>query len=361
MKKTGNGLGYFVLTVILVMAAVAYFFGWNIDAKLHPETAAESIEELSRMIDEQIDSGEQSGDFYVKNISKDEIDNINEYICCLNGSVYKYSILEKPSSDIMKVRMIYNLSDNYYVYKMYRCNESPEDTPETAKELYEKVVEILESLISPGMSDYEKELAIHDYIVKNCEYGYPDSNKENAYTTYGALIDKKAVCNGYAEAMALLLTCVDIENDIMTGTADGELHAWNRVCLDGNWYQLDATWDDPIPDRGDFAGHMYFNVTDDVMDDTHTWTEGDFEKCTSWNYNYFYYNNLICNSVGFSTAVTNLAYRDMYGTMEIVLTDYSDSYDMSFLASVSGIESVAYSEDTYGDYELLTIYLNQKE
>jgi hypothetical protein len=47
--------------------------------------------------------------------------------------------------------------------------------------------------------------------------------------------------------------------------------------------------------------------------------------------------------------------------MEIVLTDYSDNYDMSFLANINGVESVAYSEEAYGDYDILTIYLNQKE
>ena len=78
-------------------------------------------------------------------------------------------------------------------------------------------------------------------------------------------MQNKAVCNGYAEAMALLMTCVGIENQIVTGTADNELHAWNQVCLDGNWYQVDATWDDPLPDRGVFAGHEYFNVTDEIM------------------------------------------------------------------------------------------------
>jgi transglutaminase/protease-like cytokinesis protein 3 len=154
---------------------------------------------------------------------------------------------------------------------------------------------------------------------------------------------------------------VDIENDIMTGTADGELHAWNRVLLDGDWYQLDATWDDPIPDRGDFAGHTYFNVTDDIMDDTHTWVEENFEECTSWKYNYFEYNNLICNNAEFTSVVTSLAYRDRNGVMEIVLTDYDDNYDMSFLAGINGIESVAYSEEDYGDYDMLTIYLNQNE
>jgi hypothetical protein len=361
MRRIANGLISFLLTVVLISVLAMYFFGWSIDAKLHPENVAESLSELALMIDEQIDAGESGGDFYVKNISKDDIENINEYVCCLNGSVYKYSVLEKPASDIMKVRLIYNLSDNYYVYRLYKYNEDSEDMPDTARTLYDKVCEILERLILPGMSDYEKELAIHDYIVTNCEYGYPDTDRENAYTTYGALIDKKAVCNGYAEAMALLLSCVDVENDIMTGTADGDLHAWNRVKLDGKWYQLDVTWDDPIPDRGDFAGHTYFNVTDDVMDDSHVWTGDNFEPCTSWDYNYFAYNNLICNNAGFQTEITKLANMDLNGQIEIVLTDYSDDYDMSFFANIIGVESVAYSEDPYGDYELLTIYLNQKE
>ena len=43
----------------------------------------------------------------------------------------------------------------------------------------------------------------------------------------------------------------------MIGTADEIDHAWNLVELDGKWYHLDATWDDPMPDQGEDALHQY--------------------------------------------------------------------------------------------------------
>ena len=359
-EKKKNEITIFLVILILSAVAVSYFYGWDIGAKLHPDQTAYSLVELTKLVNEQIEAGKTEGDFYVKGISDDEIFNINEYICCLYGSVYKYSILEKNKGG-MKIRLIYDISDNYYVYRRYKYDEPIPASATTAQRLYEEVTKVIETIIKPDMTDYEKELAIHDYLVTTCEYGYTDASKEYAYRAYGALIQHKAVCNGYAEAMALLLECVDIENDIMTGTALGELHAWNRVCLDGKWYQVDATWNDPVPDRGKFAGHMYYNVTDDVMDDTHTWERDGYEVCDSWDYNYFEKNSLICNKSGFESNVTGLAYRDKTGMMEIVVTDYNDDYDMSFLSDISGIENVAYSQDVYGDYDIITVQLNSEE
>lgn len=360
MKREKNGITVFLVILIVAVIFISYFWGWDIGAKLHPDQTAYSLIELTQLVNEQINSGKEQGDFYIQGITKEEIDNINEYLCCLYGSVYKYSILEKTRTG-MKIRLIYNISDNYYVYRRYKYNEPIPASAPTAQKLYEEVVKVIETIIKPGMTDYEKELAIHDYLVVNCEYGYTEASQEYAYRAYGALIQNKAVCNGYAEAMALLLECVDVQNDIMTGTALGELHAWNRVCLDGKWYQVDATWDDPVPDRGSFAGHMYFNVTDDVMDDTHIWINENYEACDSWDYNYFQKNNLICNRSGFESNITGLAYRDLNGMMEIVVTDYSDNYDMNFLSNINGVENVAYSQDAYGDYEIITVHLNTKE
>lgn len=91
---------------------------------------------------------------------------------------------------------------------------------------------------------------IHDYLIDNLEY---DQNYESvgSYTIYGALVDKKCVCEGYARAFKYLADMAGINNILMQGTAinsEGhtENHAWNAVYLKGAWYLIDTTWDDPI-------------------------------------------------------------------------------------------------------------------
>ncbi len=346
-----------VLAVIIIL--VFYFFNFRIGSYLHPDQTAYDMPELTQMVTNQIDSGKKSGVFYVSGITENDIANINENICSMNGVVEQYAITEK-SRDGMRITLRYEISDNYYVYQKYvNGMEIPSDHARAYK-LYDKVTEVLAQIIEPGMSEYEMELAIHDYIVKNCKYGYIDTSKDYAYRAYGALVQKTAVCNGYAEAMALLMTCVGIENRIVTGTADEELHAWNQVCLDGAWYQVDATWDDPLPDRGTFAGHAYFNVDDEIMDVNHDWKRDNFPKCDSDAYNYFTKNDLICDSEDFKKLLTDTALHNATAKMEVVVTDYVDDFDYSFMREVGSVQYFQYMNEPYGKYDLITIYLNQR-
>lgn len=99
-------------------------------------------------------------------------------------------------------------------------------------------------------NNYKKIMTIHDYIIDNIEY---DSTYEalGTYSLYGAFIGKTCVCEGYAKSLKYLANSINIECEIMQGTATNstgktESHAWNCIKLDGNWYLMDTTWDDPI-------------------------------------------------------------------------------------------------------------------
>ena len=107
--------------------------------------------------------------------------------------------------------------------------------------------EVLSSLTS---SSYKNIKIIHDYLVDNIEYD-ETYNGNGTYSIYGALIEKKCVCEGYAKAFKYLANSAGIECEMVQGTATNssgvtEKHAWNCVNLDGTWYYIDATWDDPI-------------------------------------------------------------------------------------------------------------------
>ena len=99
-------------------------------------------------------------------------------------------------------------------------------------------------------NEYQNIRFIHDYLVNSIEY---DTSYQaiGSYNIYGALIERKCVCEGYAKAFKYLVNCAGIECEIMQGTATNstgqtEKHAWNCVKLEENWYAVDPTWDDPI-------------------------------------------------------------------------------------------------------------------
>lgn len=153
----------------------------------------------------------------------------------------------------------------------------------TQLELFDKYCDILGSCTSKSYTEYENELAIHDYIVSNVEY---DEKNTDAVTAYDALIKGKAVCSGYQESFKTLLDMLKIENIAVNGTANDENHAWNLVKLDGIWYHVDTTWDDPIGGDGTVS-HKYFNVSDADMALDHIWNEENYPKATGGAYAYY--------------------------------------------------------------------------
>ena len=101
-----------------------------------------------------------------------------------------------------------------------------------------------------GYSEYDKIKKVHDWLVYNLKYDteYKNSNRHNVY---GALLEKQVVCEGYARTFKYILDGLGIENVLVSGEGTNssgvtESHAWNYVRLDGKWYAVDVTWDDPI-------------------------------------------------------------------------------------------------------------------
>lgn len=97
-----------------------------------------------------------------------------------------------------------------------------------------------------GDTMYDKVKSIHDYL---CEITTYDSSAAHGHSAYGALIDGRAVCEGYAEAFKLICDANGIDCILVIGEADNSQstggHMWNYVRMDdGLWYAVDCTWDD---------------------------------------------------------------------------------------------------------------------
>lgn len=126
-----------------------------------------------------------------------------------------------------------------------------------------------------------------------------------ASTAYGCLVSKKAVCSGYSAAFQLIMNKLDIPCGRINGKRSTEAgaHQWNYVCLDGEYYFIDLTWDDPVRDDGsDSRTYEYFLISEDDLAYTHT-TDHDLPVpvCSGTRYNYYIYNGLYYDYYDFNS------------------------------------------------------------
>lgn len=130
-----------------------------------------------------------------------------------------------------------------------------------------EAVENIMTAIPSGLNQYHLEKYIHNTVLDMCEYADGVDSVEDGwehFTSYGALINGSVVCEGYSYMMCLLLSKVGIPTYYSIGYSDNELHMWNNVNIDGNWYHIDATWDD-----SENAYYSYFNLTDAQIEVDH--------------------------------------------------------------------------------------------
>lgn len=143
----------------------------------------------------------------------------------------------------------------------------------------QEVERILETLIDSDMTEFEKVKAVNDYIVLNTKYS--ENTKASPHSVYAILTEKKGVCQGYALLAYKMLNKLGFDVYYVTGTAGGIGHAWNLVKVDGKWYQLDTTWNDPVPDRKSQVSYQYFLVTDKQLSKNHEWDRAKYPATTS--------------------------------------------------------------------------------
>lgn len=110
--------------------------------------------------------------------------------------------------------------------------------------------------IPDNATDIEAELIIFDWLSSNLTY---DLSAPNTYTLYGALVDRRCVCQGYAEAFQYLCAKVGIRTTTIVGMGfngvDSEPHKWAAAEIGGKWYLVEPTWADPDTTHR----YLYFN------------------------------------------------------------------------------------------------------
>lgn len=159
----------------------------------------------------------------------------------------------------------------------------------------QKAQQIVDENTNANMSDREKVKIIHDYMVNNCEYDYVSYEnsknddgfwyqQSNAWSPVGVIMDKKAVCGGYALTFQLFCTLMDIpcayiSGDSINSAGEEGKHAWNAVIIDGETLYVDVTWDDPTNSG---LRYTYFLISEEQISQNHFADENNTEYNSAW-------------------------------------------------------------------------------
>lgn len=165
-----------------------------------------------------------------------------------------------PNKMYLNIETTTTKSGNSYRVFINNGNESNYFTDEfSSKEQIENAIQTIEQvknqiLVNRTGNTYKDIKMVHDYLVDHIEYDSSIS-KSNIYNVYGALVNQVSVCEGYARAFQYLMNELQIPCVIVIGKGTNsqgqtENHAWNYVALNGNWYAVDTTWDDPVVTGG---------------------------------------------------------------------------------------------------------------
>ena len=187
----------------------------------------------------------------------------------------------------------------YIIYPTYISDPVDLMSAASDRKVIQQAIDDILAQVKPGMSDIEKLLAVHDYIVLNYEYDFTFS----IYSAEEFFLNKRGVCQSYTLAMEYIMDELGIRNTY--ALSDPMNHIWNLVNLDGKWYHIDATWDDPnyyhpvaseAVAYGDVYGavkHDHFLISDDAMIERghYMWNTGG-KKATSTIYDEYFWNEI---------------------------------------------------------------------
>ncbi len=261
---------------------------------------------------------------------------------------------------------LFYMGSKIKVGKLFYLTKDTEVINQMQKDI-DAVADKLVSEANSKSTTFEKLKVFHDYLVLNStfklnEEGSYDYNA-SIYNAFGSGEEQGNIqCSGYAKAVQYLCDKAGISCMVVTGeTSGGQTHAWNVVDVDGVWYNLDCTWDDPILSTANYKNirYNYFLVPDKYIDDvTHfrksqkKMSSGDYityfepPACTETAQNYFVKNNLIYSDFasaeaaikaeiekaakeGTRTAQITVATKDIYNQIYDKRTSYND-YSKSF-------------------------------
>lgn len=314
----------FPLICMLFLCIVFCIAGTITAAKLYLQELPEAAKVAQQVVDQvventvpfaeiTIEDAEVAGGYYYQLLSdgqqlvyKEMLQGIREqaesiYIHCASanefGMIYEYLLYDRPEVFWCTGKtQITSYSDYSEVRPSYVCQ---------GEELLRKNAEIETAAnaclagIAMDAPEYDKVRYVFEYLVNTVDYNIDAPDNQNIYS---ALVNKVSVCAGYSRAAQYLLQRLGIECIYVVGTIPEQgPHAWNIVKCNGQYYQMDVTFGDPVFFQGesgmdiplDSINYGYLCCTDTDMYRSHTPDpEVYYPECVSMDLNYYVLNGM---------------------------------------------------------------------
>jgi hypothetical protein len=223
-----------------------YFYVQNTDSN-----KVKNYQEILNTFYTIINSGDECFSFYcdydncindVKTITKD-----NTIVSNINNFVHPYNSFDTINIDVsldgkitVKIKKVYTEKEIEFINKY--------------------INDFINTNLNLSMSNLDKIKIFHNHIVNKTKYD--QDNTFESYTAYNLLTSGISICGGYSDIMAIYLNALGIKNYKITS----KNHIWNLVELDGKWYHLDVTWDDPIASDGkQYLIHNFFMISTEQL------------------------------------------------------------------------------------------------
>jgi len=372
------------------------------------ENTYTSLLEISRAMEDAMAAGQTELTINVTGIDETDLRSIGDNMSTFWGKPTQYTIsgelkdidgiVPGRTVDVKTIKNTFELSDNYYIYDYIKNGKPIPAGRDHAQAIADALPAIAAEVFpDPGATDYAKALAAHDWLVANIDYDVstPSTGDENG--TYGAFILKRTMCQGYAEAFELLLRCyTDVETVQIVGEAlDTSLnspdvtdatngtdatdgtdtapspadaapavkwigHVWNAVKIDGAWYQVDTTFNDPLGTPFDRVSHFYFGQSDGVMVQNHRWNYEYFPSCYLGDFLYYRQSGLFAeNWDDFQSIAEGQLTEAPVDYIEAAVrgaTITGDNFQFMYKTRTD-LDSIYWSEQVWSDIHVLSIDL----
>lgn len=377
-----------LILVVLIVAFGVYFFSYkdgSVDAvrsdvyNLFLNVSGTRTPEYTKDLKINSLNGIIENDFYYNTLNDEQKKiytaisyGVKDFKDRFNVQNYNFVSMEQTLDDVGKALScflddhpeVFYVNNKYTVYtkdnllfgtlvdvKINFTEKSLNDVETKISRIETEINNILNNI--PSDEPIEKELYFHDIIgenVKYYEYDTIENIPDSCHSIEGVFLNKEAVCDGFSEALNILLSRVNIPSIAVIGELE-EAHEWNLVKLDDGWYNLDLTSDKSIESTDkEIVTHVYFNRTTEDMQETHIFNDLNIlPDATATKYMYYnYYDKNILSTDNTTTKLEEILDNNK--------NEYLVEFKVNGQSNITSVMSNVFGKSKYGKYTKDRIY-----
>lgn len=235
------------------------------------------------------------------------------------------------------------------------------------------VQDFVKKFITDDMDDFHRAKAVNDFVVQLATY--TDKGDSKGQAVYELISEETGVCQAYALLAYRLFLAAGLDAKYVYGYSDNQLHAWNLVSVNGDWYHIDTTWNDITPIEPYAISYAYFLVNDEKLSEDHIWKNENYFAATSNAYDFMHdmwYADTIGNVIYYNSLDDNMVYaydlatkqnRQVTETACYYLAAFEDSIYCSDYDNAGFLTKIFIndgSEEVLLEEEVLNLFVDDK-